>query len=55
MNTLASRRTAGTLLVIVPLAFTVGLTPLPQLVEYPHAFGRYLHAPVSCASATRSW
>ena len=35
MNTLAVRRAAGTLLVIVPLAFTVCFMLLQQLFEYP--------------------
>jgi len=35
MTTLAVRRTAGTLLVIVPLAFTVCFLLLLQLFEYP--------------------
>jgi Domain of unknown function (DUF4386) len=35
MNTLTVRRTAGTLLVIVPLAFTVCFLLLQQLFEYP--------------------
>ena len=35
MNTPAVRRAAGTLLVIVPLAFTVCFSLLQQLFEYP--------------------
>src|SRR4051812_21366527 len=35
MNTLAARRAAGTLLMIVPLAFTVCFLLLQQLFEYP--------------------
>ena len=35
MNTVAVRRAAGTLLVIVPLAFTVCFMLLQQLFEYP--------------------
>ena len=35
MNTLAVRRAAGLLLIIVPLAFTVCFTLLQQLFEYP--------------------
>jgi hypothetical protein len=35
MNTLALRRAAGTLLVIVPLVFTVCFLLLSQLFEYP--------------------
>jgi Domain of unknown function (DUF4386) len=35
MNTLSIRRAAGTLLVIVPLAFTVCFLLLQQLFEYP--------------------
>src|SRR3954464_8911627 len=35
VKTLAVRRAAGTLLVVVPLAFTVCLTLLQQLFEYP--------------------
>src|SRR5689334_17272819 len=35
MNTLTVRRAAGTLLVIVPLAFTVCFLLLQQLFEYP--------------------
>src|SRR5690348_7936105 len=35
MNRLIDRRAAGTLLVIVPLGFTVCFTLLQQLFEYP--------------------
>ncbi len=35
MHTLTVRRAAGTLLVIVPLAFTVCFLLLQQLFEYP--------------------
>src|SRR5215213_76733 len=35
VNTLAVRRAAGVLLVLVPLAFTVCFTLLQQLFEYP--------------------
>ena len=35
MNTLVVRRTAGTLLVIVPLAFTICFLLLLQVFEYP--------------------
>ena len=36
MNTLAVRRAAGALLVIVPLGFTICFTLLQQLFEYPN-------------------
>jgi hypothetical protein len=35
VNTLAAQRAAGTLLAIVPLAFTVCFLLLQQLFEYP--------------------
>jgi hypothetical protein len=35
VNTLAVRRAAGAVLVVVPVAFTVCFTLLQQLFEYP--------------------